>query len=358
MHSRLKITALLALTIGLGSPLQAAAPADGTVHNLRAVDSHIVPGYQALGSSTTRISQAADAFCAAPDADGLDRLRQAYRDGMGDWQSIQHIRFGPIEYLTRAHRYQLWPDKRGTVRKHLDRLLAAQDSAALELDTFAGGSVAVQGFSALERLLFGADVGPAQFSGDAAARYRCQVVQAIGANLADMSSRLVNDWQDQRHFIATAHDGNDFYDSDQEVSAKLLNNLHTQLQVVVEQKLERPLGDSLRKARGKRAESWRSGQSLANIRRNLQASRDLYQAAFAPRLQDGGLKAEIDQAFADSLQAVDAITLPLYQAVKDPAARLQVETLHGRAYELKSLLGNRLPEALGLVLGFNSLDGD
>lgn len=359
MKTRLKITTVLALALGLSVQSHAADRAvDGTVHNLRAVDEYILPAYQQLGRATAALQQQTATFCAAPDEAGLEQLRQSYRDGMAAWQSVQQIRFGPIEYLTRAHRFQLWPDKRGTVRKHLAKLLAAQDSAALDADTFASGSVAVQGFSALERLLFGTNVSAGLFAADAAGRYRCQVVEAIGANLADMSAKLANEWPDQRSFIATAHGGNDFYDSDQEVSSKLLNNLHTQLQVIVEQKLERPLGSSLRKARGKRAESWRSEQSLDNIRHNLLASRALYATAFAPRLTDKVLHGEIEQAFARTLQAVAAVPVPLYLAVEDSAARAHVEVLRRQAGALKALLGTRLPQALDLPLGFNSLDGD
>lgn len=358
MHITLKPVITACIALSLAGTAIAADSTDTTPDNLRAVDQHIVPAYQNLQAVTAGLASQANTFCRQPDDARFATLRQRYRESLSAWQSIQHIRFGPIEYLTRAHRFELWPDKRGTVGRHLSKLLAAEDSSALQPDNFASGSVAVQGLSALERLLFDADVQAGSFAGSATAHYRCQVVQAIGRNLAAMSARLTDEWADQRDFIATAHGGNDFYDSDQEVSAKLLNNLHTQLQVIVEQKLERPLGANLRKARGKRAESWRSEQSLANIRDNLVATRTLYDTAFSKRLQDEALGAQIEAGFVATLSALDAVGMPLHRAVKDPAARQRVEDLHAKTATLKHLLGNALPAALGLALGFNSLDGD
>ena len=54
--------------------------------------------------------------------------------------------------------------------------------------------------------------------------------------------------------IATAAEGNDYFESDREVSARLLNDLHTQLQVIVDLKLLRPLGEGMDSARPRRAD--------------------------------------------------------------------------------------------------------
>ena len=45
---------------------------------------------------------------------------------------------------------------------------------------------------------------------------------------------------------------------------------------IVANKLERPLGKSLKKAKPKRAEDWRSGRALANIIANLKTIKSLY----------------------------------------------------------------------------------
>jgi len=328
----------------------------------RIADEHIIPAYEVLAQATAGLNEQATAFCTRPDAAALRSLREHFHDAMDAWQSIQHIRFGPVEFLMRNYRYELWPDKRGTVGKHLRRLLAAQDPAALDPERFAAGSVAVQGFSALERLLFGPDVSPGAFATGEGARYRCAVVQAITGNLAHMSTGLLHDWtqgeESHRNYFATAARGNAYYEDDRDLSARLLNSLYTQLQVAVDQKLDLPLGESPEQARPKRAESWRSERSLRNIRLNLLGTRALYRIAFAARLDDKALDRDVESAFEATLRALDAIPMPLARAVNDAAGRAALESLRAEANKLKALFANPVPQSLNLPLGFNSLDGD
>ncbi len=336
--------------------------ADGTEHNLRAVDEHIIPGYQSLLKTTVPLSQDAAAFCDAPSEKRLQQLREDFHIAMDAWQRVQHIRFGPIEFSLRQHRIQMWPDKRGSVGKHLRRFIAKQSPKALGEDQFIRSSVAVQGFSALERLLFGKQSSPEAFAGSAESTYKCELLKAITVNLKSMASNLVRDWllaeESHRHFIATASQKNAFYDSDVEVASKLLNNLYTQMQFIVDEKLIRALGSSQEKARGKRSESWRSQRSLRNLRHNLEATREFYRAAFAPRIGDADLNKAIETAFQHSLEKVGAIAVPLVQAVAEPDHRPAVMALRQETSKLKKLLGVDLPRTAKLPLGFNSLDGD
>lgn len=355
----MKAPILTLLTLWLLASPAFATPSD-TELNLAVTDQHIIPAYQTLANQTKSLRAKADTFCAAPAPSTFQPLHSAFKDALNAYQGVQHIRFGPIKFLLREHRYQLWPDKRSTVSKHLARLLAAKDPGALEPESFAQGSVAVQGFSALERLLFG-KAQLSDFSGDAGV-YRCQVLRAIAGNLADMSANLLLDWsagaEPHRQLIATAEDGNLYYEEAGEISANLLNNLYTQLQFIVDSKLDRPLGKTIAKARGKRAEAWRSERSLANIQANLLACRTLYRLGFAPRLAGGELNQRIEQAFAKTLAQVEAIDMPLAQAVQDEKTRAQVSTLRASASELKTLIGRDLAAATEIPIGFNSLDGD
>ena len=359
-----KYTAMLTgTTLLFSSLLPTTLPADDTEHNVRAVKEHIIPAYAEFARTIHGMAVDAASFCDQPNEQNLQQLQQDFQHSMDAWQGIQHIRFGPIEFVLRMNRIQLWPDKRSSVSKHLDKLLSSQDPAALETERFATGSVAVQGFSALERLLYDDQVAAASYaSEDSASRYRCAVIKAITANLATIAGNLHKEWSQGNdayiNFIASAADENDFYESDVEVSSIMLNNLHTELQVIVDQKLDRALDKSLKKARGTRAENWRSGRSLRNISINLQSLRAFYRLAFAPRLSDEQLNNNIETAFANTLAAVDAIALPLDKAVKDAKARPQVENLRTEASKLKALIGGDLPQSLGLSLGFNSLDGD
>jgi len=322
-------------------------------HNETVVREHILIGYERLEKSTAALERSAAGFCKKIDDTSLSQLKGAYLQAMYDWQSMQHIRFGPVDFLLRYYRFQTWPDKRGAVVKHIHRLLQTEDKNSLEEKVFAQGSTAVQGFSALERLLY---------SGRNLSGYSCDLIVAISHNLHIMTTGIIHDWQQPparylQQFIS-ASNGNDYFESDEEVTALLLNNLYTQLQFIVDQKLDRPLGSSVETARGKRAESWKSSQSLEHIRLNLAATASLFEYGFAPRLGDDQLKQEIAEGFQSSLKALEAIGLPLHMAVSDPNERKQVEALRKQVSQLKGMISVKLTQELGIPLGFNSLDGD
>jgi predicted lipoprotein len=329
-----------------------AAHADTRLNQL-AVEQQIVPAYQQLSNSTAKLHSVSQDYCKAPETADPAALKHAYLDAMGDWQSIQHIRFGPVEFQLRYFRFQLWPDKRGSVGKHLNRLLASEDTAALQADAFAHDSAAIQGFSALERLIY---------SDTQTTPYTCLVIVAITGNLHNMATGIVTDWTQPplkyMDIIATADQGNDFFESAEEVNATLLKNLHTELQFIVDSKLIRPLGDSIEKAQARRAESWRSGQSLNHIRQNLTATERLYRITFEPQIKDTDLQRQLDTAFKNIYTALDAVSMPLSSAVSNPKERQLVEALRKNISTVKALVAEQLTQALGIPLGFNSLDGD
>ena len=342
---------LLLLSVVAGP---ASATPDWSRSNLAAVDEHMVPRYQRLAEATVELKGRVKGLCEAPDDRGLDRAREGFHTSMDAWQGIQHIRFGPVEMYLRHHRFQLWPDKHNTGSKQLRGLLAEEQPAVLEPERFRSLSVAVQGLSVLERLLFAEQVDGAAFAG-----YRCRLAGAVAANLAAMAEGIVAQWPTWRRTIETAEGGNDEFDSDREVAARLLNNLHTQLQAVVELKLARPLGKPGAKAKPRRAESWRSRRSLRNIAINLEAVEALYRNVFAPRLApDDDVDRAITAAFTEARAAAVAIDRPLYDIVRDADYRPALERLRTSAAHLRRTVAERLPPAIDIPLGFNSLDGD
>jgi predicted lipoprotein len=351
-----------ALLCGLLILCPVFSSADDTQTLLQIADQHIIPAYDKLAVSTALLQDKAKAFCAAPAAEALEAMRTAFHQAMDDWQAIQHIRFGPVEYLLRGPRFQLWPDTRGAVGKHLAQLLASTDPSALESLRFARGSVAVQGFSALEILLFDTRIQTGQFDASDAGRFRCAVIEAITGNLAHMAAGIETDWVEDdkghRQYFATAATGNDYYENAREALSKILNNLHTQLQFIVEQKLDRPLGSTVARANGRRAESWRGSRSLRNIRRNLRSLQALYRVAFAAQITDPELAGRIAAGFDEALRRLEQVPPPLHEAVTNPAARQATLNLRTQISELQGLFAGPVPQALDLSLGFNSLDGD
>lgn len=353
--SLLRICLLVALLL---PAVNAAAGSAWLAVNQAIVDEHLLPRYQRLVESSARLSEKAVLFCKTQDEAHLGALRAAYHQAMDDWMGVQHMRFGPVEMYLRYNRYQMWPDKHNTGPKQLRRLLSEENRDVLAADRFAHTSVAVQGFSTLERLLFPGQRVIGDFGTPDKPAYRCDLLVAIGDNLAQMSAGIVRDWLPGdvsfRAQILGAESGNDYFESSQEVSSLLLNNLHTQLQSIVDQKLLRPL----ERYQLRRAESWRSQRSLRNILINLESTQELYSVGFAPVLKDQNLDREIRDAFQTAIQSAEAIRLPLIKIDQGSKDHEKVKLLLEHTRRLKRLVAAKLPSALGLSLGFNSLDGD
>lgn len=345
----------------LGLLLSGNSKSDGSgwqMFNQAVVDQHLLPRYERLAESSRVLSQRATQFCNKPDSQALAQLREAYHGAMDDWMGIQHMRFGPVEMYLRYNRYQIWPDKHGTAAKQLRRLLAEENRDIFAPDRFPHTSVAIQGFTSLERLLYSGKLQLDDFVSGDAMNYRCELVVVIARNIAHMSSGMVADWRPGelafREVVLGAEQGNDYFASSEEVSSRLLNNLHTQLQVIVDNKLLRPMqGFRLR-----RAESWRSRRSLINILLNLKATEELYQVGFSTVVTDKVLDAEIRAGFNNVIESVERIELPLYEIKKDSIDYKRLQQLLDASRALKRLIATQLPKAVGLSLGFNSLDGD
>lgn len=313
---------------------------------------HIVPAYEALQQTTDQLPPATATFCKQPTKVHHQALQTAYLSAAMAWQGAQHLRLGPVQYLMREHRYALWPDKRGTVAKHVRQLLNNPNLLTADFD-ISQQSVAVQGFSAFEYLLY---------SDNAAKDTHCQLMAYIAANLNTMSSQLLADWLTGNHpyiqYFSKPGGDNLVYESDEELAGQLLNSLYTQLELIVTQKLARPLGDHLNKAKSKRTEGWRSQSGLPAIAANLEAIKGLYLTAFAPSLGKSLLSQKIETTFNQSQQLIDSIKLPLSEAVSDSSQRQQIEQLQQQLSKLKGYIGRDMAAKLGLSLGFNSLDGD
>lgn len=364
IHHRIPLL-LLGLLFATATP--AATPNWHDI-NLTIVHEHVLPRYQALAAATARLEQQGQAFCSSVDADGLAKLRQSYNEAMDAWMGVQHIRLGPVEMLMRYHRYQLWPDKHNTGAKHMRDLLAEQDLQRLQPDNFQHISVAVQGFTALEGMLYGKGDTLKGFGTQGQAGYRCHVVEAIGHNLATMSAELEETWgNDNTPFQKMFNyyeptNGVDDPDSSREVAARFLNQLHTQLEAVVDQKLGRPLDASPAKAKPTRAESWRSRRSMRNIVLNLEATEALYLTGYSPAVKAKPEGVEVDKriraGFRDAIVQAKGFKRPLYEIARDPAQRPQLQRLQQTITGLKGEISANLSQILDLPQAFNSLDGD
>ncbi len=309
------------------------------------VAGHIVPRYQALQAATGELSKAVTADC-QDGAPGDAGARAAFKTALLAWQSIQHIRFGPVMAHNRHYRFEFWPDKHGQGARQVRKLLSAGAAEIPPAARIGTSSVAIQGFPALERVIHGN-------TGDGEAG--CALAVSIAANLYSMSSRIVTEWSSWQP------------DSVPETGKLLARNLADQLDLMAGLKLARPLGNSLETARPRRAEHWRSSLSYAALAANFDGLHGLFSGENAqPGLRAwmiaGAGPARQANQLAEHLEYgatfVGWQKLSLHDAVSDPEARSKAVFLESHVRYTEELVKSALYPALGVAAGFNSQDGD
>jgi len=376
-RSQIHRVAIALLALAVPAPGWSASGADlgWWAINRAVVEGHIVPRYQLLAQSTQALDAQLQRLCGGPTEVVLGMVRSRFVSAIDAWNGISHVRFGPVETDQRWYRFQFWPDKRGTGQRQLRQLLADQDKSVLEPRALARQSVAVQGLSALEMLLFPADeVEVMDFGTADSPSYRCLLAAAIGRNIAEMADAVQSDWtQVDRPYRDLLLDpqragrpsgdpaGPQFADS-RSVSGELLRSLNTAAQVILDLKLAEPLGPSLEAANPRKAESWRSRRSLANVCTNLDAMEHLYDTGFALLLRESEESAQMDRDLTRDLTEAVSTCLRMPPTVLDdrpsPEQRQALEGLRRLAASVRTRTGAPLADELHLSLGFNSLDGD
>ena len=312
-----------------------AAPAVADISS--AISQHILPGHARLLEATTSLSETAEADC-TPGA-----VRPAFTEAYDAWVSVSHIRFGPVELQGTALAMAFWPDPKDSTGKALARLTAAQDSIVDDASAFPEVSVAAQGFTALERLLFEPQPDPA---------YACRLTRAITRGLAEKSTDLVQAWPAYAELMLTAGvDGSTRYQSHEETQRALYTALSTGLEFLHDQRLGRPLG-SFDRPRPLRAEARRSERSVRHIILSLTALEDLALHVGATDLR------QTRAAFADALSRARALDDPALAGVAEPASRFRIEALQQSVRTLQVAVIEEIGTPLGISAGFNALDGD
>ncbi len=361
------IRALVIAAIALGVTTSSAKATDDQAFaalNAALVERDVLPRMDRFAEAASALVPAADAYCTAPGAAGLDALKRAYNGAADAWQGVQHFRFGPMELLLRTQRIAFWPDPRNTVGRQLAEVIAAKDSAALTPQAFAQGRITIQGLPAMERLLYD-DGAAAKLESGPEAAYRCEMLRAIARNVAGIGADLKREWRDgpKAYARVMASYGPDaHYRTASEATLDLFKSLYTSVEIVADHKLGKPLGSSLTDAKPGLGESARSGRSLRNAQLDLEAGAALYRAGIEAYLRDTAknpaLATQIGQAFDKTIADVKTVSMPLEAAVRDPSARAAVEKAQRDASALKTLLAQKLSPALGIPVGFNALDGD
>jgi predicted lipoprotein len=331
------------------------------------VDALIVPAYGRLSAAAADEKAAAEALCAAPDAARLEAARAGFRDLVVAWSAVEMFRFGPAREANRYERLFFWPDPRGRGLQQVQEVIAKADETATGLDTLRAKSVAVQGLLALEFVLFGTGSETLAGGADPAAIFRCNYAATIAAAIAATAREIETDWTGAGGYadlMRNAGPEDPVYRSHGEVAQDLIKAAREQLQLVRDLKLGASIGATPERAQPRRAPFWRSDLVLPAVGANLDAILALVGAdgigASLPKDKAwaaGQVAFELRRAEA-VLDRVAASNAPWEASAAGPETNADIRYTLIPLGGVIGLLETDYPDALGLITGFNSLDGD
>ncbi|MCA8906318.1 MAG: imelysin family protein [Rhodospirillaceae bacterium] len=341
------------LALGIAT---ASAAAQDTPDPLDVLVERIAADHARLATHAERLASNMEGYCAGEVSH--DQLLDAYNVAVDSYQAVQWAQIGPAVLFDRRYRVNFWPDDNNAISRQLGAAVASEDQSLLDPDILAQASVAVQGLPALERLLAGqprAEPGA----------YTCDLAVAIAGNVVAIAGDLAADWQHPEHMPGMT--------TREAALDTILGAILNYLEVISDRKIARVIGTSPEEARPRRAEAWRTGRSLQNIALNLTAIDELLyfgedgtpMAADAPLpalLTAAGTPELIEQSF-DPLYEALSLLPPIYQQTMEEVAttadgHARLLALRAAISEVRRQLGNRVFPALGLTVGFNSMDGD
>lgn len=326
-----------------------------------AVEQVIRPGMLEFKSRANGLSIAMNALCAVPSTSTLTLVNGQFRQAALAYGRVEFLRVGPLMEDNRVDRLLFWPDRRGIGLKQVQAILAEADETATTLATLRDKSVAAQGFGALEYVLFG--TGAETLMGPEGA-FRCAYGRAVAANIAQIAGEMATGWfvpDGIAGHLMTPSAAYADYRSDIEAMEELVGLVSHGNEAMRDTRINPFIASEGAAAKPKQALFWRSGLTMDMLRANVDGMRKLIALSGVARAvaeKDQGLDNSIDFEFRNAIRALDIVTLPVEQAVADEKQAFALGYLVLVTGSLQTMLGEQLSAALGLSVGFSSLDGD
>ena len=329
---------------------------DYAVVNIHMVNDVVEPASAQFVIASQALADGLKQYCTADGA----AVNVLFGDMATGWQRVQPIVFGPVMEGDGPSRFQFWPDRRGVGQKQRRAALAAEDASLLDQEALHQKSVALKDIKTLEALIY----SDPELQRDS---FACFYAMSVAVHQAGLAQELYDDWfstdQGFVNQVNEAEIGSDHYYTADEVTRDFLKSIAVTTDLVLAEKLERPLGKSLEAARPKRSEYWRSGLSLAAVEANIETIRALFadpeglsklmQLAGSGALADG-----ISSSMGEILEELGSINVPLREAITMPGERGKIEGLVEQLKTLRLMINGPVARSLDLIVGFNASDGD
>ena len=360
----------------------------------RLIDGYIRPATQDFADAGNAMHATLKDYCAgrsaAPPAAnaGSEAVRERFSKLAQAWARVEFLRFGPLVQDNRFERIFFWPDPRGIVSRRTQATLGSRDETVLEAGALRTASVAIQGIPSLEYALYGGPeallaTSPSSDASGAAAStkpppgdapqdrsalskndYRCAYAVAVAANVAALATEVAQAWGpsgEMAQRFAQPGQENPLYRNPAEVATEMIKALSGGVHYVRDAKLLAALGSTPADARPVRAPLSRSDLTLDAVSAELRGMGQFYQAAglqaaFAP--DDAWLATVVTSSTGHMADRLDAIDVPLEQALVQAGLRDSLVSTVVELNSLKEMIDGQVAGALGINVGFNALDGD
>lgn len=347
------------LLCATGGPTKAAQPFAAMTEKV--ITQYVRPRFAALEQETAKLADDLDATCAGKPG-RLTAARADFKRTALAWAEVEFLRFGPLSVTGRPERFFFWPDPRGVMHRQLRRLIARRDPAALDPDTLANKSAAIQGLPALETLLW--DSKHPIVADDETGRYRCRLAVSIAHNLATLAGELLAGWQrdgEWRRRMLNPGPQNASYKTAAEPPAEFARALITGLQMMQDRQVVPLMAAEANPGKSPRLPFQRSGLSADYIAAAIASCKALYEAM---GLADGVPRAKawmprwIKTAFKRLAEDAPAAVREEPSYGKDPERARTLRFVRFHVEGIRKLVGRELAPLAGLTIGFNELDGD
>ncbi|MEZ2131995.1 MULTISPECIES: imelysin family protein [unclassified Sinorhizobium] len=326
----------------------------------RAIDEVIRPGYRNMQQSAARLTTAMKDLCDGGTEQTLERAKTAFDDTIRYWSIIEIVQTGPVMDDNRFEHILFYPDRKGVGLKQVQALIAKADEKDTTIDAIAAKSVALQGLTALEYVLYGSGSESLITEKNG---FRCRYGAAVAGNIQREAGKIVAAWEKpdgvQASWKHPGPDSADFMDNREAVTA-LLGILVHGAENVRDQRLETFYKGGDTTPRPRMAIYWRSRNTWKSMAANLEGLKTFWEKAGMADLlppDKRAVVAEIDASFKALLEAVPKLNPDIEVAVSD-AERAKLDTLLATSRNLITELNDQYGAAIGLSAGFSFSDGD
>ena|GEM_PF-6934009 len=331
---------------------------------------HILPRYETLFSNSKELHSKMDEFCSHPSAEKFDLVKNSFANTVLSFAAIEHIHFGPIIDKYRLERLVYWPDHKGRGLRAVRRLLKAEDRQALSPQKFVEKSIAVQGLTALEFILYGNGKNQSfkeLFTTDNEGRFRCAYGVRLTANIQQISGEVFNGWKIKHQTIKELLNPsltNVHYRNRKEVLLEFYQSVTVEMKKIHDLKIHPLFGRKGKTVKPKRAAFWRSGLSLQVIKTNIEAIDHYVRKSGFKLLLD---KSPVDlqfhvskmfQKIYSSFEDFENKSYSIFKVLSDETAKDQLRGIAKTISHLNVGFARYFALAADLPLGFNASDGD